>query len=160
MKNLKVSICLLLLINVFAAGCKKDKNNSPDGSSNNKYVYLGNETKITGGRFTIVDVLGTNTLYITLIGEETSNWVQLFFYKNGDTIREGNFTYKDNTAAGYNPANNFAGGNVNLGVANAHEIIGGTVSVLKDGNNYKISVDALTSKGAVKGSYTGTVVKE
>jgi hypothetical protein len=160
MKNLKTVICLLVLVNVFALGCKKDSEKDPDGISNNKYSYQSKETKITEGKFNVVTVLGTNTLSLILVGNETSQWVQLFFYKSGTTIPEGNFIYKDNSQASYNPITNFAGGNVNLGIANAHEITGGSVSVKKEGSGYSVTVDASTSRGPLKGSYTGSINKE
>lgn len=160
MKNLKTIICLLVLVNVFALGCKKDSEKDPDENTNNKYSYQNKETKITEGKFNVVTVFGTNTLSLILIGNETSQRVQLFFYKSGTTIPEGNFLYKDNSLASYNPLTNFAGGNVNLGIADAHEIIGGSVSVKKEGSGYSVTVDATTSRGALKGSYTGSFNKE
>jgi hypothetical protein len=160
MKNLKTIICLLVLVNVFALGCKKDSEKDPDGNSSNKYSYQIKETKITEGKFNVVTVLGTNTLSLILVGNETSQWVQLFFYKSGTTIPEGNFIYKDNSQAGYNPLTNFAGGNVNLGIANAHEITGGSVSVKKEESVYSVTVNASTSRGPLKGSYAGSINKE
>jgi hypothetical protein len=160
MKNLKTIICLLVLVNVFALGCKKDSEKDPGGNSNNKYSYQSKETKITEGKINVVTVLGTNTLSLILVGNETSQWVQLFFYKSGTTIPEGNFIYKDNSQASYNPLINFAGGNVNLGIANAHEITGGSVSVKKEGSVYSVTVNANTSRGPLKGSYTGSINKE
>ena len=160
MKNLKTIICLLVLVNVFALGCKKDSENDPGGNSNNKYSYQSKETKITEGKFNVVTVLGTNTLSLILIGNETSQRVQLFFYKSGTTIPEGDFLYKDNSLASYNPLTNFSGGSVYLGIADAHAIIGGSVSVKKEGSGYSVTVDATTSRGALKGSYTGSFIKE
>jgi hypothetical protein len=160
MKNLKTMICLLVLVNVFALGCKKDSEKDPGGNKNNKYSYQNKETKITEGKYNVIDVFGTNTVSLILIGNETSQWVQLFFYKSGDAIPEGNFIYKDNSQGSYNPLTNFAGGSVNLGIADAHEITGGSVSVNKEGSGYSVTVDATTSRGPLKGSYTGSINKE
>jgi hypothetical protein len=160
MKNLKTIICLLVVVNVFALGCKKDSEKDPDGNSNNKYSYQGKVTKISEGKYSVIDVIGTNNVSLTLIGNETSQWVQLFFYKSGNAIPEGTFIYKNNSQASYNPLTNFAGGNVNLGIADAHEITGGSVSVKKEGSDYSVTVDATTSRGPLKGSYTGSITKE
>jgi hypothetical protein len=160
MKTLKTSLYLLVILTVFATSCKKDNSDNPGASGNNKYTYQGKDEKIASSNYTVIDVAGANTLSLVLEGTETSQWLQLFFYKAGETIPEGNFTFKQNYEPTYNPATNFAGGNVNLGIADAHEITGGTITVAKDGDNYKITVDATTSRGPVKGSYTGSISRE
>lgn len=160
MKTLKTSLCLLVMLTVFAVGCKKDNNDGPGASGNNKYSYQGKDEKIANSNYSVISVAGTNTLSLILNGTETSQWVQLFFYKTGETIPEGNFTFKENADPTFNPATNFAGGNVNLGIADAHELTGGNLTVVKDGDNYKITVDAKTSRGPITGSYTGSISRQ
>lgn len=160
MKTLKTSLYLLVMLTVFAAGCKKDNSDTPGASGNNKYVYQGKEEKIASSNYTVQNIAGANTLSLVLEGSETSQWIQLFFYKTGETIPEGSFTFKENADPTYNPATNFAGGNVNLGIADAHVLTGGKIDVVKDGDSYKITVDATTSRGPVTGSYTGSISRQ
>lgn len=159
MKNLKTSLCLLIMLTMFAAGCKKDKNDAPEAGGNNKYTYQGKETKIVSSNYSVANIGGANNLSLILEGDETSQHIQLFFYKSGQYLAEGSYSFKLNYDPNYNPATNFAGGSVNLGIADAHELTGGTITILKEGDNYKITLDASTSRGPVKGSYTGIVVR-
>lgn len=160
MRTLKTMVCLLMVVTALATGCKKDKDESEPESSKNNYTYLDATTKITGAKFNYVTVIGVNTLSVVLTGEGTSKWVQLFFYKSGTTIPTGAFTYKTNVDNSYNPATNFSGGNVNLDIASAHEINGGTLNVTKDGDNYTITLDAKTSRGPVKATYVGKITAQ
>lgn len=160
MRTLKTMFCLLIVVTALATGCKKDKDETELESGKNNYTYLDATTKITGARSVIVTVINVNTLSVTLIGEGTSKWVQLFFYKSGTTIPTGAFTYKTNLDNSYNPATNFSGGNINLDIASAHEINGGTLNVTKDGDNYTFILDAKTFRGAVKATYVGKVTAQ
>ena len=160
MRTLKAVFCLLVVVTALATGCKKDKDESEAESSKNNYTYLDATTKIIGARSVIVTVLNVNTLSVTLVGEGTSKWVQLFFYKSGTTVPTGSFVYKTNLDNSYNPVTNFSGGNVNLDIANAHEINGGTLNVTKDGDNYTITLDAKTSRGPVKATYVGKITAQ
>lgn len=159
MKTLKTAFCLLMVVTALTTGCKKNDENEP-GSGKNNYTYLDETKKITEARSIIATVLGINTLSVTLKGEGTSKWVQLHFYKSGTTVPTGAFTYKTNLDGSYNPAANFSGGNVNLDIASAHEINGGTLNVNKNGDNYTFVLDAKTSRGSVKATYTGKVTAQ
>lgn len=158
MKTLRTILCLLLVSTALALGCKKDKSDEPESSQNN-YTYQDVSTKIVSANSLIATVLGVNTLSVVLKGEGTSKWVQLYFYKSGNTVPLGDFTYKSNLDGTYNPAINFAGGTIKLDITNSHEMTGGKVSVSKDGDNYIVKVDGITSRGAIKASYTGKITQ-
>lgn len=160
MKTLKTVLCLLMVVTVLTTGCKKDENEGGEGSGKNNYTYLDATTKITEARFVIATVFDIRTLSVTLKGEGNSKWVQLHFYKSGTAVPTGTFTYKTNLDGSYNAATNFAGGNVNLDIASAHEINGGTLNVTKNGDNYTFVLDGKTSRGTVKATYTGKVTAQ
>jgi len=158
MKTLKTMFCLLLLGGTLTTGCKKDKDDNQSGNGNS-YTYLDATTKIASANYLITTVLNVNTLSVVLKGEGNSKWIQLYFYKSGNTIPLGAFTYKTNLDNTYNPATNFAGGTINLDIASSHEMNGGKVNVTKDGDNYTITVDGTTTRGAVKATYTGKITQ-
>lgn len=157
MKNLKTMFCLFVCTTALAVSCKKDENGP---SSENKYVYQAVTTKVTAAKFFNIAVLGTNVMNIVLTGEGTSKNLQLFFYKGSTSIPVGTFTYKDNSSASFNPANNFSGGSIKLDIPTSHEIIGGTVAISKDGDSYSINLDAQTSRGPVTGTYHGKITPQ
>jgi len=158
MKTLKTMFCMLLVIGTLVASCKKDKDDNPSGNGNN-YTYLDATTKIASANYLIATMLNVNTLSVVLKGEGNSNWIQLYFYKSGTSIPTGNFTYKSNLDNTYNPATNFAGGTIKLDIASSHEMNGGKVNVSKDGDNYTITLDGTTTRGAVKATYTGKITQ-
>lgn len=159
MRTLKMMLCLLLVSTTLVLGCKKDKSDEPGGSNQNSYTYQDVSTNIVSTNSLVATVLGVNTLSVVLKGEGTSKWIQLYFYKSGTTVPLGDFTYKTNLDASYNPAINFAGGTIKLDITNSHEMTGGKVSVSKDGDNYIVKVDGVTSRGAVKASYVGKITQ-
>lgn len=159
MKTLRTVFCLLMVIAVLATGCKKDDNGDEAGSGKNNYTYLDATVKIIEAKSIIASVLGVNTISVTLKGEGTSKWIQLYFYKMG-SIPTGSFIYMPNIDPRYNPATNFTGGNVNLDLAVGHEINGGTLNVTKNGDNYSFVLDAKTSRGPLTATYVGKVTAQ
>ena len=157
MKTLKTMCCLLMVSAAVATGCKKDKNEEPESSQNN-YTYQDASTKIVSADSLVATVLGVNTLSVVLKGEGASKWVQLYFYKSA-TVPLGDFTYKSNLDNTYNPALNFAGGTIKLDITNSHEMTGGKVNVSKNGDNYTVKLDGMTSRGAIKATYVGKITQ-
>jgi len=156
MKNLKTLTLLMIVVITSAISCKKDKNNDPENSGNT-YVYQGKTTKIASADYFIIDVIGTNTLSLDLVGEQESNYVQIFFHTSATTLPEGRFTYKDASVGGYDATKNFDGGNINLDIVTADVINSGTVTITKSAEDYTVTVDVSTSKGPMKASYTGKI---
>ncbi len=147
---------ILIVLSVFftLASCKKDKNDDGGtGAVAGKFDYQNNSNNINSGDYRGGNGDGAWLYFLT----PEFNSVQIRFKNLGDyVIPVGSFTYKN--GAPYNATTNFAGGAVTINNV-TDEINGGTVVIAKDGDKYTITINASTTKGPLKGSYTGVLKK-
>lgn len=163
MKNLKNNIAktIIILSVVFAfSSCKKDKDTDTEsGPNTGSYTYQGKTTNITRADYRSAD----DGVGIFLAEGTTGNSLYIRFPRTGAyIIPTGTFQYSNLLPNNnlYNPKTHFNGGSVQLqGTLISDPFNGGNVTITKVGNNYTISVDVTTAKGAVKGSYKGKLDK-
>lgn len=164
MKNLKDNFAIILIVMaavfVFSA-CKKDKDSADDnGQKSGSYTYQGKTVDIVLGDYRDT---GEDGSWIFFRGTASTDAVQLRFPKVGTyNIPTGVFQYSNlpYANAGYKPEIHFNGGLVTtVSLINGDEINGGTVTIKKEGDGYNISFDLSTTKGPLKGSFTGSLKK-
>jgi len=156
MKNFKNIVKTLIVLSVFftLASCKKDKED-PAGtdSVSGKFEYQNNSNNINSGDYRAGNGDGAWLYFLT----PEFNGVQIRFKSLGNyVIPTGSFTYKN--GAPYNSATNFAGGSITINNV-TDEVNGGTVVISKDGDSHTITFNLTTTKGPLKGSYTGILKK-
>jgi flagellar capping protein FliD len=161
MKNLKYNIAkmfIVLSVLFVVSSCKKDKD-TEGGTKAGSYTYQGKTISIVSGDYRNAD----DGVGIFLKGTGTSDYVSLRFPKTGSyNIPIGTLKYNNlpPTNAGYNPAIHFNGGSVTSdGVVLGDPVNGGTVTITKEGDRYTISFDVSTTKGPLKGSFSGSFKK-
>nr|WP_068891809.1 hypothetical protein [Pedobacter panaciterrae] len=161
MKNFKNNIAkmfiVLSVLFVFSS-CKKDKD-TEGGNNAGSYTYQGKTISILSGDYRSAD----DGVGIFLKGTATNDYVSFRFPRTGAyIIPVGTLKYNNlpPTNGGYNPAIHFNGGSVNSdAVILGDPVNGGTVIITKEGDRFTISFDVSTTKGPLKGSFSGSLKK-
>jgi len=159
MKNLKNYVMILIVSTSLSllTSCKKDKQ-SPNLPNTGSIVYQNKKMDITSA----ISQNGDNGTWVYFNAEEAKCTVQVRFANVGEgIIPSGTFTLKQGQP--YDPKINFSGGKLGISIANndiVEEFSSGAVSVEKNSNRYKISVNVMTAKGAVICEYDGVLDKK
>ena len=157
---LKLTFLMLASISIFCCSKNDDNNQDAINNNNNNYNYQQVQTNIVNAEYFSQGQAPNNVISVSFLGEAgSSKWVQIFFF-NVTTIPIGSFVYKSNTATGYLPNKHFSGGSVNLGIAMADEINGGTVTVSKTDDIYTVTAKANTAKGPITVNYIGKIIQK
>jgi hypothetical protein len=146
MKNLKSITAIVLLLLSFTA-CKKDKNDAGASGSNYQYnsktyaISSANEKHISGD------------IFLEFTSGSGGDYLQIAF-ADVSALPQGSLTYHADRFSGYNAGTNFWVSGVGLAGANT-AVTGGTVTITKDGDSYKIDINLTTANGPITGSYSG-----
>lgn len=150
MKNLKTTTLFTLIITVLFAftACKKDSGNGPNGGSS---YYQFNDVKYNIASASERHIDGD--IFLELTAESAGNYLQIDF-ANVDALPVGVLTYHADRNVGYDPMSNFWSTAIGF-EGNPVQVSGGTITISKDGANYKIVFDIDTANGKITGEYNG-----
>jgi len=132
---------------VTSASCKKDKNES--GGGNSYYEYGGEKNNITLANEKHIG----GDIFLELTSKKVGNYLQINF-AGVAALPIGVLTYHADRNSGYNLQTNFWA--TALGIqGNSIPISGGTITVSKSGNTYKIVFNLDTANGKITGEFNG-----
>jgi hypothetical protein len=161
----------LLVVLAVMSACKKDENTTPknnityDGKTYELAKgYLENYGYVDDGLYNFDMTLVSDGLTLTENGDASGVGNIIYFEMLSPSPTElsaGTYTFSVNFNTAYTFATGFVG--LDFDIANFTgtflNLVGGTVTVAKDGGNYKITFNGVqASAKAVTGSYEGTLI--
>jgi hypothetical protein len=175
MKTMKFSMLLLLAVVMMTAGCKKDDDG---GSADSNYLeykgeryslskgYLEDYGELGGGVFDVDITLVSSSINIVVIDEEvdeltgTGNLIYIDFRSSiAKAVATGNYSFsaseEDETFIF-----GIAGVDYNVTLEEGEELFvtGGTIKVVRSGNNYELDFDLqVNGTDALKGKFKGNL---
>jgi len=176
MKLKNLTMILIAATIVVMAGCKKDSNDDP--ANNGQFTYSGTSHDLSQGFLGGYGSVGNNTYGIEVV--LLSSGLQLIensgipdsvtgkgdvfmvgmYSVSENTIEPGEYTFTDSETAGtFDYSGVLIGYDAAIDEAEIEdEVVGGTVTVTKDGDIYGFSFNMSTMLGkTIVGNYTGSL---
>jgi hypothetical protein len=175
MKSIKLSMLLLFAVVIMTAGCKKDDDGGTSDSNYLEYKgerfslskgYVEDYGDLGGGVFDLDITLVSSSIDIVVIDDEvdeltgTGNLIYIDFRSSvAKAVASGDYTYSASEDA-ETFIFGIAGVNYNVTLEEGEELFvtGGTIKVVRSGNNYELDFD-LQVNGAdpLKGKFKGSL---
>jgi len=147
----------VIALMVMMGACKKEK--SEGNSDGNSYSYQKGEKSTTLKIKLAENKIAGRNHYLFFSGDGPTDQVQIMVQKEGsdapEQIPEG--TFSKEISGGYR----FFNGSLIYGdgLTSPMTDTDRSISIAKEGSNYRISFEYTTEMGLVKGNYTGPIVK-
>lgn len=153
----KQTTLLAFIISLLLSACKKDKDDA--GSADNSYTYQNGGNPKTEKIARAAYIPEGKEMRLLLYNSSNANdGVELYLETSGPnftTLSEGTFTGSSSPIMFRSAILYYNDGDESYTVNS----IGRKITIVKDGDNYKVNFEFTGSMGLVQGSYTGAVTR-